>query len=515
VGEIYMQKSLKDDVISGFIVFLIALPLSIGIALAAGAPASAGILSAIIGGIIGTLFTGAHIAINGPAAGLIVVISSSILSLGGGDLALGFKRTLAATVIAGLLQIALGVFRLGRVTFLCPTSVVHGMLAAIGTIIMIKQIPVLLGVSAKSGSVVGIVAELPQLIQAADWPVLLIGLLCIVVLITWNYLPKKISSILPGPLIAVSIGLGLSYFFDFEHPHNVNWLSFKHHIGPEFLVHVPESIKELFIFPSFDIIFTFKSLISIGTIFIVGSLESLLSSYAVDKLDPYKRKSNLDKDIIGKGISNICCGFLGAYPIITEIVRSSANIANGAKTKWANFYHGIFILLFVGLLPGLINHIPLTALAAVLLLVGFNLAHPRHFLEVWHHGKDQFILFTLTLVITLVEDLLVGIAVGIITKIVMHLIRGVKVSEFFNPIINVSSHDNEHRIELQSNIVFLGYLKLQKVIENAKSASKIIVIKNDFYTDHTISELIKENTNSQEVDSGMEEVKIETKATGS
>jgi MFS superfamily sulfate permease-like transporter len=488
-----MKNHWKNDIIAGFVIFLIALPLSIGIALAAGVPASAGILSAILGGIIGTLITGSHISINGPAAGLIVVISTSVISLGGEDLALGFKRTLAATVVAGVLQILLGVLRLGSLAFFCPTSVVHGMLAAIGTIIMVKQTPVLLGVTPVAKSITGIVAELPHLIMNNDMPIFLTGIVCIFILLIWKKLPQSFTQFVPGPLAVVAAGLTLSYVLDVEHPHNVNWLEHGYHLGPEFLVHVPKSMKEMFIFPTFDIIFTIKSLISIITIFIVGSLESLLSAFAIDKLDPYKRKSNLNVDIIGKGVTNIFCGLLGAYPIITEIVRSSANISNGAKTKWSNFFHGIFILIFVALMPDLINHIPLSALAAVLILVGFNLAHPRQFKEVLHHGKDQFFLFSLTMIVTLVEDLLIGIAIGILAKLILHFVRGVKIMELFYPIIEVEHKEEKSVVHVKSNIVFLGYLKVKKILESEEFKNDIELNKKDYFIDFTISELLKEH----------------------
>jgi MFS superfamily sulfate permease-like transporter len=488
-----MSNHWKDDIIAGFVVFLIALPLSIGIALAAGAPASAGILSAIIGGIIGTLITGTHITISGPAAGLIVVISGSIISLGGGDLLLGFQRTLAATIIAGVLQILVGVFKLGKLTFLAPSSVVHGMLAAIGTIIVVKQLPVILGVTPTSKSITGLVVEFPGMITNTDLPIFLIGGLCILLLIFWKYVPAKLGKVIPGPLLVVAVGLGLSYFLDVEHPHNVNWLERLFHVGPEFLVHVPESIKDLFIFPKFDIAFTLKGLLSVATIFIVGTLESLLSAYAIDKLDPYKRVSDLDYDIIGKGITNICCGALGAYPIITEIVRSSANITNGAKTKWSNFFHGIFILLFVALLPDLINHIPLSALAAILLLVGYNLAHPKHFVEVWRHGKDQFLIFVLTLVVTLVEDLLIGIFVGVLANLTLHLIRGVKLNELFSPKILIENSAEEIVLSLNSNVVFLGYLKVKSAIEGIDKTSTVKIETNGYFIDFTIKELLKDS----------------------
>lgn len=484
----------KDDLIAGFIVFLIALPLSIGISLAAGAPASAGILSAIIGGIVGTLITGTHITISGPAAGLIVVIGGSITSLAdGGDLMLGFKRTLAAVIIAGALQVLMGIFKLGKLTFLAPSSVVHGMLAAIGTIIMIKQIPVLLGVKSGAKSILGLLGNTPQMISQTDLPIFTIAAVGFVILVVWKYLPQKVSKILPAPLVAVASGLIFSYSMNIEMAQNIHWLNGVYHIGPEFLVKVPESVKELFIFPQFDIIFSGRSLFSIMTIFLVGSLESLLSAYAVDKLDPHNRKSNFDYDIIGKGITNMTCGLLGAYPIITEIVRSSANISNGAKTKWSNFFHGVFILVFVAFLPGVINHIPLASLAAVLFLVGFNLAHPKHFIEVYHHGKEQLVYFTATLLVTVFEDLLVGIAVGILLKVLNHVfLKKVKLSHFFSPTMEVSEKDGKAIITIHSPVTFLGYLKLNGILKKLEHTMEVEIQENNHFIDFTIRETLKD-----------------------
>lgn len=494
-----LENHWKDDLIAGFIVFLIALPLSIGIALAAGAPASAGILSAIIGGIIGTLITGTHITISGPAAGLIVVIGGSIVSLSdGGDLLLGFKRTLAATIVAGALQVLVGIFRMGKLAFLAPSSVVHGMLAAIGTIIMIKQIPVLLGVKNTAKSILGTVWNIPNMISHTTLPIFLVAAIGLLILLIWLFLPKKISKVIPGPLVAVLSGLLFSYSLNIEIPHDLNWFHHEFHIGPEFLVHVPSSIKELFIFPKFDIVFSGRSLINVMTIFLVGSIESLLSAYAVDKLDPYKRKTNMDFDIIGKGITNMACGFLGAYPIITEIVRSSANITNGAKTKWANFFHGIFILVFVAFVPDLINLIPLASLAAILFLVGFNLAHPRNFIHVYHHGKEQLLYFCTTLIVTLVEDLLIGIAAGITLKILHHLfIKKIKVTQFFKPEIEVVSDGDKAIINIKSPIVFLGYLRLEGVLKEASDYKIVEVNENDHFLDFSIRETLKDFTSQK------------------
>lgn len=486
------MKNLKPDLIAGFVIFLIALPLSIGIAVAAGVPASAGILSAILGGILGTFFTGSHIVINGPAAGLIVVIMGAVNSLSDGDPVLGFKRTLAAIFVAGLLQFILGLLKMGRLAFLAPSSVVHGMLSAIGVIILIKQIPVLFGAFPHAKSILGMATEVHNYILAADLPIAITGVACLILLILWNRFAGSIKKILPAPLVVVGLGLLFTMVFKISQSHDVVLFDHKYHIGPEFLVHVPTNMAKMIIFPKFDIIFSLRSIIAILTIFIVCSLESLLSSYAVDKLDPQKRKSDLDKDLFGKGVVNMACGLLGAYPIISEIVRSSANIDNGAQTRWSNFFHGLFILSFVALFPDFINHIPLAALAAVLLIVGFNLAHPRHFKEVYHHGLDQFIFFCTTLIITLVEDLLIGIAAGIVLKIIFHFVRGVKLKDFFFPKIVVKEQTDRVFLEFGSPVVFLGYLKLQKILKQYEN-KKIQVVSNGYFVDFTIRELLKDS----------------------
>lgn len=486
------MKNLKADLLAGFVIFLIALPLSIGIAVAAGVPASAGILSAALGGILGTFFTGSHLSINGPAAGLIVVIYGAVQALGDGNPITGFKRTLAAVAMAGALQVLFGFLKLGRLAFLAPSSVVHGMLSAIGIIILIKQVPVLFGTFPKEKSILGMLTEIPTYISEADVPIAITGVSCLILIIFWNRFAGKYKKIVPGPLIVVGVGLILAWLFDISHSHSVYLFDHLYHVGPEFLVNVPTNLTKMIILPSFDIIFSTRSIIAIFTIFIVCSIESLLSAYAIDRLDPEGRKSDLDKDLMGKGVVNIFCGCLGAYPMVSEIVRSSANIDNGAKTKWSNFFHGVFIISFVGLFPTFINHIPLASLAAVLLVVGFNLAHHRHFIEVYHHGKDQFLFFTVTLVVTIIEDLLIGIAAGTAFKLIFHLLRGVKPTEFFNPKVEVTSKDDLIIVKFNSPAIFLGYLKVQKIVTNIKGRNTRIDYNGQF-VDFTIRELIKDS----------------------
>lgn len=457
--------NLKSDLLSGFVIFLIALPLSIGIALASGAPATAGILAAILGGIVGTLVGGTHIAISGPAAGLIVVVLHSIQSLGQGDNTLGFKRMLACVVLAGALQIVFGLLRAGSLAFLCPSSVVHGMLAAIGVIIMVKQLPVLIGVIPHAKSIMGIVGELPADMVDMNLPIAAIGFFCFLLVIAWNAAPKHINKWLPAPLLAIFSGIVLGLLFHLDTPHSTHLFHHVYTVGPQHLVNLPSNLSAMLIFPDFSYLLTPASFIATLSIFLVGSLESVLSAYAVDKIDPMRRKSDLNRELLGKGVLNMCCGFLGALPVISEIVRSSANIANGAKSKWSNFFHGGFILLFVALFPALLKEIPLSALAAVLILVGFRLAHPKQLGQVYEHGKDQFAIFMATMVLTLVEDLLVGIFAGIVLNVLLHLVKGVRAADFFLPKFEVIDGQQEVIIKAGSPLIFTNYLAFKKLVQ--------------------------------------------------
>ncbi len=454
----------RSDIISGFVVFLIALPLSLGIALASGFPASAGIMGAIIGGIIGTFFTGTHIAVSGPAAGLIVVVLHAVQTLGHGDPFVGYQRALACICLAGICQVIFGYLRAGSLAFLCPASVVHGMLAAIGVIIMVKQYPVLLGATPHAQSIIGLMEEIPQNVAHLNLPVALIGFACFFLLIGWNRVPKIYSRWVPGPLLSVVLGIAIGAVITLASPHHISLIHHVYNVGPNFLVNIPGNLANIITFPDFSQIMTMNSIVATFSIFIVASLESLLSAYAIDKLDSEQRHSDLSKDLMGKGIVNICCGLIGALPVISEIVRSSANAANGARSRWSNFFHGVFLLLFFILFPSLLHKIPLSALAAILIIVGFRLAHPKQLKEIWHHGKDQLAIFLCTMVLTLVEDLLVGIAAGTLLAFILHIVRGVRMSHLFNT--NFDMVEKEHDIYLRgkSPLVFSNFLALQKYI---------------------------------------------------
>ncbi len=491
----------RNDVLSGFLVFLIAMPLCLGISMASGFPPSAGLITAMVGGLLVSRISGSFVTINGPAAGLIVVVLAAVQSLGEGDAMAGYRYTLAAIVVASIFQILLGVFKAGRLSSFFPASVVHGMLAAIGIIIMAKQIHVVMGTAPEKGSsLISTILQIPHSFVNLNPEIALIGFTGLAILIAWSMVKNRWLKMIPAPLIVVLVGIALGRFFDLEHEHMYLFLPdatfLPHHeatVGPKFLVSISENFAASFYFPDFSKIATaefWEAVLSIG---LVGSLESLLSAMAVDKLDVYKRHANLDKDLTAVGIGNLICGAIGGLPMIAEIVRSSANVNNGAKTGWANFFHGLFLLLFVVLFPRLIHSIPLAALAALLVFTGFRLASPKEFAKVMGLGKEQLFMFVVTIIGVIATDLLIGVAIGILTKFTIHLIRGVKPSNLFKMEFQVSSRDNTIWIDISGAAIFSNLLSLKNVLKTIEPGKSLIFQLNDaFLLDHTVMEFLHE-----------------------
>lgn len=494
-----LRENWRSDLLSGFLVFLIALPLCLGISMASGFPPMAGIITAIIGGLIVSRLNGSYVTINGPAAGLIVVIVDAVQSLGQGDAMAGYRYTLAAIVFASILQVLLGVFKAGKLSAFFPSSVVHGMLAAIGIIIMAKQIHVLLGVKPQAKTLIGTIAEIPHSIYEFNPEIAIIGIAGLILLIIWALIKNRKLKMIPAPLLVVLLGLALERYFDLDHIHKYLFLPdtefLPHHeftIGPAFLVSVPEHFMAGFYFPDFGKIATVEFWEAVVTIWLVGSLESLLSASAVDRLDPYKRSSNLNRDLTAVGIGNCIAGMIGGLPMIAEIVRSSANINNGAKTAWANFFHGLFLLVFVALFPTLIHEIPLASLAALLVFTGFRLASPKEFAKVWSIGLDNFIVFLATIIGVLAIDLLVGVFIGIAVKLIIHVFRGLKFSNAFSMAYHVKQTDPDtYHIAVSGAAVFSNFMGLKSMLSTMPEKKTVIFDLSDAeLIDHTVMESI-------------------------
>ncbi|WFP51718.1 SulP family inorganic anion transporter [Methylomonas sp. EFPC3] len=494
-----LVENWRSDLLSGFLVFLIALPLCLGIAMASGFPPMSGIITAIIGGVLVSRISGSHVTINGPAAGLIVVIVDAVQSLGHGDAMAGYRYTLAAIVVASVLQILLGVFKAGKLSAFFPSSVVHGMLAAIGIIIMAKQVHTLLGVKPEAKTLLGTIAEIPHSIIEMNPEVSLIGLCGLALLVVWSLIKQPTLKMIPAPLLVVMLGLALGQYFDLDHIHQYLFLPeaeiLPHHqytVGPTFLVAVPENFMSGFYFPDFSKIATAEFWVAVVTIWLVGSLESLLSASAVDKLDPYKRNSNLNRDLAAVGVGNLVAGMVGGLPMIAEIVRSSANINNGAKTGWANFFHGMLLLIFVALFPRLIHEIPLSSLAALLVFTGFRLASPKEFAKTLSVGLDHFVVFVITIIGVIATDLLVGVAIGIVAELLIHMTRGLKPGNVFSLAYHVNQTDpRTYHIAVSGAAVFSNFISLKSLLADFPQGENVFFDLTDAeLIDHTVMEFI-------------------------
>lgn len=519
-GSIAMPKTglagLKEnwlgELLSGFLVFLIAMPLCLGISMASGFPPSAGIITAIIGGIVVSRINGSFVTINGPAAGLIVVVLGAVQSLGEGDAMAGYRYALAAIVAASAFQVLMGIFKVGRLSSFFPASVVHGMLAAIGIIIMVKQIYVVMGSAPVKGSnLFATIAQIPQGFFNLNPEIAVIGFSGLAILVIGSLLKNRYLKMIPAPLVVVLVGMALGRYFDLNHEHIYLFLPdakfIPHHeatVGPAFLVAISENFLSSFYFPDFSKFATAEFCEAVVGICLVGSLESVLSTMAVDKLDPHKRHSNLDKDLTAVGVGNLICGMVGGLPMIAEIVRSSANVNNGAKTGWSNFFHGVFLLLFVAVFPRLIHSIPLASLAALLVFTGYRLASPKEFGKVLKFGKEQLFMFVVTIVGVLATDLLIGVAVGIITKFTLHWLRGVKPSHFFRMDFRMSEQGREIvHVDISGAAIFSNLMVLKKALAEVKPGKTVVFQLNDaYFLDHTVMEFFHDFQHDYEAHGG-------------
>ncbi|MBX3247602.1 MAG: SulP family inorganic anion transporter [Myxococcales bacterium] len=467
------------DALAGFLVFLVALPLSLGVAMASGFPPVAGVVTAAVGGLVTPLLGGARLTIKGPAAGLIVLVLGAVTELGAGDAALGYRRALAVGVVAAVLQIALAMARVARFGAAAPTTAVHGMLAAIGVIIVAKQAHVLMGVSPASMSPLALLAELPRSLARDNPEVLLIGGVSLALLFAWPRLGARVSALarVPGPLVALAVAIPLGVLFRFDTPHDYALFGRTFHLGPELLVTLPEHLADVLVAPDFDVVWSAASLKYVLMFAIVGSLESTLSVIAVDSLDPARRASDVDRDLLSVGVGNLLAALLGGLPMISEIIRSKANVDAGATSGRANLYHGLFLLVFVAAVPGLLHLVPLAALAAMLVYTGLRLASPHELAHVRRLGVDQVAIFAAAFVGTLAIDLLAGLALGIATKLVLHALRARGLGALLSTRVHVQESAGVLEVRVTGAATFLALPRVQAALRrgDAPSVRRVVV----------------------------------------
>ena len=468
--------SVLSDLRSGFLVSLIALPLCLGIALASGFPPVSGLITAIIGGVLASFLGSARLTIKGPAAGLIVIAIGCVTELGQGDPVAGYKRALAVGVVGALIQIAFAVFRIASTGVAISPSVVHGMLAAIGVIIISKQSHVLLGVAPTAKEPLDLIAEIPSSLLHMNPEIALIGLLSLAILFGLPLLPLRWARRIPAPLVVLAFAVPLGIAFDLGHDHVYRFWGDTYQLGPSSLVTLPGSILDAIAFPDFSVIGSPASIEYIVMFALVGTIESTLTVLAVDEMDPERRPSDLNRDLFAVGMGNLLAASIGGLPMISEVVRSKANIDAGARAKWSNFFHGSLLLGAVSAAPTLLHHIPLAALAAMLVYTGTRLASPREFGHAWKIGPDQVLLFTTTLVVTLATDLLVGVAAGLLLKLLIHSIRGAHPATLVNTTVDRIRTGSELRLKLRGAAAFPSLLKVRRELADLDGDVRRIVI---------------------------------------
>jgi MFS superfamily sulfate permease-like transporter len=477
------RAALRADLVAGFLVFLIALPLCLGISMASGFPPVAGLITAIVGGLVSTFLGSAPLTIKGPAVGLIVIAL-------GASVELGYRRALAVIVLSGVLQVGFAALRAGKLGDCFPGAVVHGMLAAIGVIIVSKQGHVLLGVVPQAKTPLGLLAELPRSALAMQPEVALIGGVSLAVLFGLPRLPWGWARRLSTPMVVLLIAVPLGLWFDLEHEHTYTFAHHVYRIGPSYLVDLPKNLLNAVTFPDCSGLFSVASAKYTVMFALVGCIESLLSAKAVDALDPRKQSSDLDRDLLATGVGNVVAGLLGGLPMISEIVRSSANISSGATGRRANFFHGLFLLLFVALVPHLLHRIPLAALAAMLIYTGFRLASPREFIHTYQIGPEQLVIFLTTLLVTLATDLLLGVGVGLAVKALIHWKNGASARQLLAAAVQEAPPPEEETIRLvvSGAAVFTNLIGLHRRLDQVKPLARRVELdlSGTRLVDHTM-----------------------------
>jgi len=488
-----MFKYIKNDLPASMVVFFVALPLCLGIALASGAPLFSGLIAGIIGGIVVGSLSGSKIGVSGPAAGLAAIVLTAIGTLG------SYENFLVAVVLGGVIQLIFGLLKAGIIGYYFPSSVIKGMLTGIGIIIVLKQIPHFFGYNTDPEGDFAFFqvdgentfSEIFKTINNISLGSTVVGLIGLGILILWNNILSKkgkFFNIIQGPLVAVVVGIIYFYITDSES---------KYGISASHLVSVPvpdnfDSFVSQFSFPNFAAISNPEVWVIAFTIALVASLETLLCVEATDKLDPYKNVTPTNRELLAQGTGNVISGLIGGLPITQVIVRSSANIQSGGRSKLSAIIHGFFLLISVILIPNLLNKIPLSVLAAILLIVGYKLAKPQLFTQMFQLGWKQFIPFTVTVFGIVFTDLLVGIGMGLAIGIVVILIKSFQNSHFLH-IEDKSNGKHKIKMTLAEEVTFFNKGAILKELDSLPIDTFLeLDVRQTRYLDHDIIEILED-----------------------
>ncbi len=485
------SKYLKNDFPSGLVVFLVALPLCLGIALASGAPLFSGIISGIIGGLVVGFLSNSQVSVSGPAAGLTAIVFTAITTLG------SFELFLLTVVLAGAMQLLLGILKAGTISNYFPNNVIEGMLAGIGVIIFLKQIPHAIGYDKdaegdfffveKTGG--NSLTSLVKAFESIHIGATIITVMALIILILWEKIPfLKNLKLIPGALVAVVSGIILNNIFISS---SSSLAVQADHLVTLAVVRSYADFKSIFVFPDINGITNYTVWLTAATIAVVASIETLLCIEAGDRMDIYKRFSNPNKELRAQGVGNMLSGLIGGLPMTSVVVRTSANINSGARTKLSAIIHGALILISVMLIPTILNQIPLATLAAILLLIGYKLASPDKVKHFWAQGIYQFLPFIVTLLAVVFIDLLKGVAIGMIISFIFILIGNAKKAYFFK---RETYHDGDIiHIDLAQEVSFLNKAAIKMTLQNLPDNAKVIIdASRSIYIAHDVLDLIRE-----------------------
>ncbi|MEO1335812.1 MAG: SulP family inorganic anion transporter, partial [Myxococcota bacterium] len=483
--DLSILANTRYDLSAGLVVFLVALPLCLGIALASGAPLFSGIIAGIVGGIIIPLASKSALSVSGPAAGLTAIVLMGIERLG------GFEAFMAATVLAGLMQIGLGAAKAGGLGELVPTSVIKGMLAAIGLILILKQFPHATGYDVENFSLAFNAGDsgntftlLLESFTKIEFGALIISIISLVILFGWAKTPLRKITFVPPALVVVVLGVFINQGFQQFAPDL--------YLGASHLVKLPEiaGIGGFFAklnFPDWSTLGRSEVYTMAVTIALVASIETLLCIEAVDRLDPFRRRTPTSRELVAQGLGNTVSGFIGGLPITSVIVRSSANVSSGGRTRMSAVYHGFFLLLAVSFLGSVLNLIPLACLAAILLQVGYKLARPGLFVTMYKYGQDQFVPFTVTVGAILLTDLLQGVIIGLIVGIIYVLRHKT------NAAFSVAKDADHFALKFNKDVSFIHKPALVSVLREIPDDTRVTIDGSDAdYVDFDITESIQQ-----------------------
>jgi len=480
--------TIKQDFPAGLVVFLIALPLCIGIALASGAPLFSGLIAGMVGGIVVAIFSGSQLAVSGPAAGLTVIVINAITEIG------SYQGFLLAVVLAGVLQIILGFAKAGTIGKYFPSSVIKGMLAAIGVILIMKQIPLAFGYNPdyngnfkfiqynSENSFTTLISALNKINLGAT----IISMVSLVILLNWDKLKSTKLGMVPAPLIVVIVGIGLNMFF--ETTHQIFSLRDEHLVSVPIANSVGEFIT-FFTLPDFSYLNQISVYQAAFTIAIIASIESLLSIEAIDKIDPYKRDTPSNQELKAQGIGNMVSGLIGGLPLTAVIVRGAANVNAGAQSKMSALIHGLLLLLSAIFIPKVINLIPYASIAAILLVTGYKLTKVSLYKSMLKAGTNQFIPFIVTIIAIILTDLLIGISIGLALSI-FYILKQNMQNTYTN---NIKTRNNKEPIHilLSEEVSFLNKASILQTLDELPKGSHVIIDgSNSKYIDYDVLEAI-------------------------